>query len=250
MKSFRAGFALLVLIGGAAQAQVDLEGRYWMPQMSARIRVERGGFGTDIDARRDLGIPDANFPQGGITWTHGRNALSFTYTPVDLSGDQTVSRTIVFRGQSYVVGTRVQSDLEVSHLELRWAFQFVRVADGHVRFGPMVEAEGFLLRGSLRAPELNPPVSDRETLEFGLPAPGVALDLEPRPWLDIYGRVAGMKAGGYGHHVGSESGLKLRPWRPLSLAAGYRTFNLHVENSPDFALLRLRGPFLGAGVRF
>jgi hypothetical protein len=32
--------------------------------------------------------------------------------------------------------------------------------------------------------------------------------------------------------------------------AGYRTFNLRVDNSPDFARLQLRGLFVGAGVRF
>jgi hypothetical protein len=130
-----------------AQANLDLEGRYWMPQMSANLRVERGGSGTDIDARRDLGTPDTNFPQGAVTWTHGRNLLSFTYTPIDLTGDQTVSRTIVFRGVSYTIGTRVQSDLEVRHLELRWAFQFIRLADGRVRLGPMIEADGFASEG-------------------------------------------------------------------------------------------------------
>jgi hypothetical protein len=252
VKSIPTRSALILLVSAVAQAQssLDLEGRYWITQTSARLRVERGGFGTDIDARRDLGIPDTNFPQGAITWTHGRNVLSFTYTPIDLAGDQTVTRTIVFRGVSYTIGTRVQSDLEVRHLELRWAFQFVRLADGRVRFGPMIEADGFLLKGSVSAPALSPPVTAQEDLKVGLPAPGIALDIEPRRWIDIYGRVAGMEIGGYGYYVGSDSGVKVRPWRHVSLAAGYRTFNLRVDNSPDFARLQLRGPFVGAGIRF
>jgi hypothetical protein len=108
VKSIPTRCALLILLSALLQAQasLDLEGRYWMPQMSADLRVERGGFGTDIDARRDLGIPDTNFPQGAMTWTHGRNVLGFTYTPIDLAGDQMVSRTIVFRGVSYTIGTR------------------------------------------------------------------------------------------------------------------------------------------------
>ena len=233
-----------------AQSGVDLEGRYWATSMSTRIRVERGGFGTDIDARRDLGIPDAGFPQGSVTWTHGRNVLSFTYTPIDFAGDQTVTRTVVFRGRPYTVGTRVESELEVRHLELRWAFQFVRVADGRVRFGPMLEADGFFLRGALRAPELNPPVAEQEELKFGLPAPGLALDINLHKAVNVYGRVAGLGVGEYGYYVGSESGVRVHPWRHVSLSAGYRTFNLHVDNSPDFARFRLRGPFFGAGVRF
>jgi len=218
--------------------------------MSVRIRVERAGFGTDIDARRDLGVSDADFPEGGVTWTHGRNVVSFTYTPIDLAGDQTVTRTVVFGGRTYTIGTRIQSDLEVRQLELRWAFQFVRVADGRVRIGPAIQADGFFLRGSLRAPALSPPIAEQEDLKIGLLSPGLALDIEPLRWLDIYGRVAGIDVGGYGYYVGSESGVTVRPLRHLSLGAGYRTFNLHVDNSPDFARLQFRGPFIGAGVRF
>jgi hypothetical protein len=59
-----------------------------------------------------------------------------------------------------------------------------------------------------------------------------------------------MQAGDYGYFVGSDSGVKVRMWKYLVLTAGYRTFNLHVENSRDFARLRLRGPFLGAGFHF
>lgn len=108
-----------------------------MPQMGSRIRVERSGFGTDIDARRDLGMPDTNFPRGGVTWQRGRSRLRFDYTPIAYSGDQTVTRTVVFNGREYTVGTRVVSDLEVKHLELGWAYQFI----GRVRLrGPFVRA--------------------------------------------------------------------------------------------------------------
>jgi hypothetical protein len=44
--------------------------------------------------------------------------------------------------------------------------------------------------------------------------------------------------------------VKVTAWRHVLLTAGYRTFNLHVENSPDFARLHIGGPFVGAGFRF
>jgi len=233
-----------------AQNSIELTGRYWIPQMGSRIRVEANGFGTDIDARRDLGMPDTNFPLGGFTWRHGRSRLRFDYTPIDYSGDQTVSRTVVFRGQTYTVGTRVISDLQVRHLQLSWAYQFT-VHEGAFRIGPMVEADGFLMHGSLAAPNLKTaPFQQAEDLNAGLPTVGVAMDIQPHRRVDIYGQVSGMQAGSYGYFVESDSGVKVRAWKHVLLTAGYRTFNLHVENSPDFARLRLRGPFIGAGLRF
>jgi len=98
-----------------------------MPQMATRIRVEANGLGTDIDARRDLGIPDTNFPAGNFTWQHGRSRLRFDYTPIDYSGDQTVTRTVFFGGREYTLGTRVVSDLEVHHLQLSWSYAIVNV---------------------------------------------------------------------------------------------------------------------------
>jgi hypothetical protein len=216
--------------------------------MASRIRVDAAGFGTDIDTRRDLGMPDTNFPEGDFTWQHGRNRVRFSYTPIDYTGDQTVTRTVVFRGQSYTAGTRVVSEIEMQHLQLSWAYQFIRVGEGKFRIGPMVEANGFLMRGSLQAPELG--FGQAEELKAGTPTVGLAMDIQPHRAVDVYAQVSGMKAGSYGYFVESDAGVKVYPWRHLVVTAGYRTFNLHVESTPDFARMRMRGAFVGAGVRF
>ena len=241
-------FALLLPALLAAQQTVDFVGRYWIPQMSATIRVEAGGFGTDIDARTDLGFSNTNFPEGDFAWQKGRGRVTFSYTPIDFTGDQNVNRTIFFRGREYTIGTRVLSELEVQHLELTWAFQFIRAGHGLFRLGPMVAAEGFLLHGSLAAPAFN--LTEKENLSVGLPTAGLALNIQPHRRVDIYGQVAGMEIGGYGYFIGSDAGVKVVPWRNLLLTAGYRTFNLHVDSAPDLARLQLRGPFVGAGLRF
>src|SRR5215475_8493862 len=96
-----------------AQRTFDFEGRYWHTDVGSRIRVDRGGFGTDVDVVNDLGFSDAGFPEGKFTFQgKGGNRLSVAYTPIEFSGDQTVSRTIVFNGQPFTVGTRVVSGLE------------------------------------------------------------------------------------------------------------------------------------------
>jgi hypothetical protein len=232
----------------AAQQTVDFIGRYWIPQMSARIRVEAGGVGTDIDGRSDLGLSDTNLPEGDFAWQKGRSRVTFSYTPIDFTGDQNVNRTVFFRGRQYTIGTRVLSELEVQHMELTWAFQFIRTEHERFRLGPMIAAEGFLLHGSLVAPALN--LTEKEDLSVGLPTVGVALDIQPDRRLDIYGQVAGMQVGGYGYFIGSDVGVKVSPWRHVLLTSGYRTFNLHVDDAPDFARLQLRGPFVGVGFRF
>jgi hypothetical protein len=245
--------AILFLLAAAAapaQRYFEFEGRYWMPQMTARLRVDAAGFGTEIDAAHDLGIGGKNFPQGQFTFQGaGRNRVQFTFTPIDFTGDQVVSRTIVFRGNQYTFGTRVLSDLQVQHLQLSWAYQ-LSAYDGLVKIGPLLEADGFLTSSRLQAPNLNPVVDQKEDLAAGLPTVGLALDVNPHRRVDIYGQVSGMKAGSYGYYVGSDAGVKVRAWHGLVLSAGYRNFNLHITNAPDFARLDMRGTFVGAGWRF
>ena len=216
--------------------------------MSTRIRVEAGGFGTDIDGRRDLGLADTGFPEAVVTVRAGRHRFTFSYTPIEYSSDQDVNRTVFFRGRQYTIGTRVVSDLDVKQLELTWSWQFVRAANGRFRLGPMLAAEGFLMHGALAAPNLG--FAESENLSVGLPTAGLALDIELHRRVSLYGQASGMQIGSYGYFIGSDAGVKVSPLRHMLLTAGYRTFNLHVENAPDFARLQLRGPFFGAGIRF
>jgi hypothetical protein len=232
-----------------AQNSVELTGRYWMPQLGSRIRVESNGFGTDIDARRDLGMADSNFPLGGFTWQRGRSRLRFEYTPIEYSGDQNVTRTVFFASRQYTAGTRVVSNLQVQHLQLSWSYQFIHVREGKFRLGPVTELNGFLMRGTLAAPDLATPFHQTEDLKTGIPTVGLAMDIQPHRNIDIYGQVSGMTAGSYGNFVSSDSGVKVR-WKRLLFTGGYRTFNLNVNTSQDFAHFRLRGPFVGAGFAF
>jgi len=176
--------------------------------------------------------------------------LVFGYTPLDYSGDQVVSRTVVFNGRQYTLGTRIQSALSIQHLQLGWSYDLIRAKEGRIRVGPVVEADGFLMHGRLTAPDLATPITEVEDVSAGLPTAGVALTISPHRRVDIYGQVAGMSAGSYGYFVGSDSGVRVRPVSHLLLTAGYRTFNLHIESSADFFRTQLRGPFVGAGFWF
>ena len=141
-------FILVLMAVGSlsAQASIEFEGRFWFSRLNSKIRVESRGLGTDIDARNDLGFTDSNFPTGRVAVHWGHSRLGFEYTPLDFSGDQTVSRTLIFNGRTYTLGTRVVSGLEVRHLQLGWTYQF-RLLEGRIKIGPLVEGHGFLVNG-------------------------------------------------------------------------------------------------------
>jgi hypothetical protein len=233
------------------QRAVEFEARYWNPRSHSRIRVTSGGVGSDIDFRKDLGIPDTKFQEGRFTFQgRGMNRLRFAYTPIDYAGDGKVARTVWFDGRQYTAGTRVLSNLEIRHFQLGWACQFINIHDGAFKLGTLLQANGFLMKGRLRAPDLTPSVDQSENIRGGLPAVGLALDINPHRKVNVFGEFAGLKIRRYGYFVHSDAGIKIRPVNNGFITVGYRNFNLHAKNEPDFARFELRGLFVGGGAHF
>lgn len=234
-----------------ADTKVEFEGRYWITGLTAKAKVTEDGIGTDIDFKADLGLKDKNFPEGRFTWYTGpKSKLRFAYTQISYSGDKNAERTIEFGGETYAVGTRVITDLDVKYLRLGWAWQFINVADGKVKFGTLLEAKGFWVDTSLEAPNMFPPVKESEKFAIGLPTIGFALDINPHKVVNVFAEISGLPAGKYGYFLDGEAGVKVIPLKNLSIIGGYRIFDIKAKDEPDYARLKISGPFIGATLRF
>jgi hypothetical protein len=249
--------ALIVLIFtpclalGQKGPTLELEGRYWFTDLKGKIKVTEAHLGTDIDLKRVLGIKDENLPEARLTWHTGpKSKIRLAYTQVGFEGDENIDQTVEFRGQTYAVGTRVETDALVRYLRLGWVWQFIDIGKGAVKLGTLLEGKAFWIRASLEAPDLSTPVKESKKYFFGLPTIGVALDINPHKIVNIFGEVSGLSAGNYGYVYDAEAGIKLIPVRFLSIVGGYRIFEVEAKHDPDHAKLRLHGPFVGATLRF
>ena len=148
------------------------------------------------------------------------------------------------------MGTRVITDLDVKYLRLGWAWQLTNIANSKVKFGILLEAKGFVLDTSLEAPNLIPPIKESARFRVGLPTIGAALDVNPHKVVNVFAEVSGIYAGEYGYFLDGEAGVKIIPIKNLSVVGGWRTLNFKGEDDPDFAKLRISGPFVGATLRF
>jgi hypothetical protein len=252
-RSLAVAALLLPWVGGVLPAQraVEFEVRYWMPTVQSRLRLGDQGLASEIDFKKDLGVPDPKLPEGRFTYFgKGNHRLRLAYSPIEFNGDSLVTRTVVFGGKQYAVGTRVLSDLEIQHLKLGWAWQFINVHNGVFKLGTLLEANGFLMKGRLRTSNLVPAVDEREDLSVGLPTAGLAMDINPHSKLNLFAEVSGLKIGRYGYFVNTDAGVKVYPVSNVFLTGGYRNFNLHAKVDPDFARVVLRGLFVGGGVHF
>ncbi len=243
---------LLATIGVAtADTKVEFEGHYWITDLTAKAKVTENNIGTDIDFKADLGLTDKNFPEGHFTWYTGpKSKLRLAYTQISYSGNKNVERTIEFGGETYTVGTPVITDLDVKYLRLGWVWQFINIAEGKVKFGTLLEVKGFWIDTTLEAPNMVPPIKESEKFAIGLPTIGVALDINPHKMVNIFAEISGLPAGKYGYFLDGKAGIKIIPIKNLSILSGYRIFDIKAENAPDFAKLRISGPFIGATLRF
>jgi hypothetical protein len=165
-------------------------------------------------------------------------------------GDTNLTKAIDFNGETYNVGTLVESKLDIRYFRLGWAWQFINMGKGKLKLGTLVEGKVFWANGSLEAPNLSPPVKESGNLVFGLPTIGLALDINPHRILNIFVEGSGMYAGSYGYMYDVEAGVKLIPIKILSILAGYRILEFKGQIEHNFVRARVYGPFVGGTVRF
>lgn len=244
-----AGIMILFFVLGIAFAEtVEFEGRYWVADLDAKIRITKAGIGEEFDLKSDLGIDNENMPEAIIYWHTGHNSkLRFAYTQAEVDGDQTVTRTIQFAGQTFNAGTRVVSDFEIKYLRFGWIWQFLNLFD-KVKLGPVLELKAINADVSLDAPGLG--IRESENFWAGLPTAGLAFNITPIKKLDLFAEFSGLPAGDIGYFLDAEAGIKIMPSKYFTITGGYRAIRLKAKDGSDFTKLDINGPFVGASIKF
>jgi hypothetical protein len=167
--------ALLALLAAPASAQYKpkplndpatgekfhIEGGadFWFP--STNILVTSGGSGslsglsgTEIDAKRDLGLTDKRLPKLQVTLRPARShKFRFEYIPIEYEATTTLTRNIDFNGQRYRVGIPINATLDWSAYRFAYEYDFVVKNWGFVGF--VVEAKYTDVNVQLASPVLN-----------------------------------------------------------------------------------------------
>jgi hypothetical protein len=240
---------LLAVTTAFAQGVLELQLIRWSPGLDATIRSVTLAHQVDpdlaiIDLKHDLGMSDERHDDYRlIAWTGPRSRVRFGYMKMDYSGDTSVERTIDFNGETYTVGTRVVSDLSLKYGRLGWVWE--PIGTTAAGFGFILEAKRVDLDAGLLAPDLVPQVSERHSLSATFPSVGLALDLHPSRRFGLYAEVSGISAGSKGHLVDGEAGVRIAVLPFLTVLGGYRTFDLRVEDQPDFGKFKNSGGFVG-----
>ncbi len=244
--------SLLFFAPGLALAQiVELEGRYWFTDVKAKVKVDSGGLeGTDVDFIDDLGLDAENAP--GVRLTFGlpfNSKIRLAYTYLHLQGDTTLTQSITFGGAIFAAGTLVDSELELHYGRLGWIWQPI-VVPGILKLGPVFELKVAVLDASVDSRNTVPTIKESQELGLILPTIGAALDFTPHRMIHLFAEVSGLPGGSLGYILDAEAGIRFVPLPFLTIAGGYRLFDLKIEHDDDSGRTKLYGPFVGVSLRF
>jgi hypothetical protein len=229
------------------RVKVKFEGRYWITNLKGAVNIS-GDPNTPINLRSDLGLQKGNLPEARFIWRpNPKRKLKLDFIQISYDGAGTLQQTIDYSRSTFLAGTKVVSSFEIKQVKFGYVWQSFNIKN-RVKFGPQFEIRGLWTKSSLAVPG----TGIKESTKATIPLPSIGFDLEAYPHrrFRFFAAFSGTPAASFGNFIDWEAGAEIFPAENLRLIGGYRALDLRGKKDDDFARLRLRGPFIGAGVRF
>jgi len=238
----------LLLPASSLAFEIGARGYYWFPSLDGTARVDENGIvGSTVDFEKEFGIEDENYPSFEVFLGGGRHHLSFIYTNIDYSGRKTLTREIIFNGETYSINDLVTSSIEYKMMDLFYQYDFLNLEN---------VLAGFSLGLVFHAKYLDGEVSlrnggyEKEDFIFLIPMIGFNLHIGILADL-VEARLRGTAVGYSGDTLYElMADISLTPLPFLDIHGGYRTFVINIDEDDIIFDYNMSGPYLALTVRF
>ena len=240
--------ALLLPVSSLA-FEIGARGYYWFPSLDGTVKVDEAGIiGTTLDFENDLGIADENYPSVEVFVGGGNHHLSLTYTDIEYSGRKTLTREIIYRGETYAVSDLVTSSIEYQMLDLHYQYDLLDLENilGGFSLGGVFQVK--YLDGDVRLTTTG--IDEKE--DFTIPIPMVGLNLHIGILADILeARVRGT-AISYGGNTIYEfmADISWTPFPFLDIHGGYKSFIIDIDEDEVVFDYDMSGPYVALTLSF
>lgn len=242
---------VLLLAAGPALADeiVSLKAGYLTLSPEGQFAVFSNGIGTQVDMEDDLGFEDSEDLTVEAAVQLGPFRLSAGYLPIQFSGDGTLTRSVTFDGQTFAASTVVDSDVDIDLYDVGLTWYLLNLDDLPVRvqLGPELSVKW--VDADLSIDDRSTGIGASESVSAPVPTIGLRGRLGLSDLLGLVGRVGYLE---YDNNSFLDADVQLE-FSPIPLAgvfAGYRHFDLEVEESDVFLDVTFAGPYGGVFVRF
>lgn len=245
-------FAALVLIFSSyalcQEQRFSIEGKYWMPSFSMKLRAEGNVANPTIVDDKLLDIKRENFvdirAQFKITDAH---AIRATYTPISYKGDTNITETINFGDQIFPAGAYVESKLKMDYFRAAWLWKVLDDKKG-TKLYTILEGKIYLAEATLDAPYQ--PAKHKYEVNVGVPTIGLLFEGDLGKGFGIYAEATGIYAGDRGYLFDAEAGLNWKIHKNIHIDGGYRAHLIDFNKGDDMLRLKMYGPYVGLKVKF
>jgi len=203
---------------------------------------------TNIDFVQEFGIERKGFPE--IRFTAGRShKFRFGYIPVKYEADATIQRTITFRGQTFTVGAPASTEIGWDIWKFGYEWDFVSREKGYA--GLIVDLKYNKLDASIASPALTRTAATEQNAP--VPTIGIAGRGYPHPMVSIGGEFSGLKVSSGDFEANYwdfdvNAAVTFGPY--IGVQGGFRSITVDFTIEEDIGDLKLKGPYIGAVVRF
>ena len=242
--------AVLLLPASSSAFEVGARGYYWFPSLDGTVKVEESGIGDTIDFDKDLGIDDENYPCVEAFVGLGNHHLSLTYTDIDYSGKETLTRSIDFAGVTYEVNDLVTSSIEYSMIDLHYQYDLLDLENILAGFSLGGVFQVKYLQGDVRLKTTD--INEDEEEDFILPIPMLGVNLHLGILADILeARLRGTAIGYSGNSIYELTGdVSWTPFPFMDIHGGYKTFVIDIDEDDVLFDYDMSGPYVALTVGF
>ena len=248
------GFLIFLLLLSLPSYGFDFgaRGYYWWPDFSGDLRVDENAIvGTTIDAQDDLDIDDESYPTVEVFFGLGNHHLTLTYTKADYSGENNITRDIVFNGQTYTANAFVESDLEFQMLDLEYQYDFINIENVVGGFSMGVLARAKYIEGEARLKSVSLGFDEDETFKVPLPMLGIGVRVGLiADLLEARVKGAGITYSGSTFYD-AQADLAFTPFPAVAIHGGYRIMKLNIDDISNVTSdIEFKGPYAGITISF
>ena len=229
----------------------------WFP--TAELSINAGGSGalegipgTDINAKRDLGLVDKRLPVLNLVLKAARkHRFRVQFIPIKYEQSAILTRTVDFNGQRYTVGLPVNSILDWKQLRLGYEYDFIIKSRGFGGF--IIEDKQTDVRVDLATPFIRPQFARARA---PIPALGGIARVWVVPRANITAEVTGFTIpdtveGRYNaHYVDIDVYGTINPTNNVGVKIGYRSLDMNYKFEEDAGAFTLKGFYIGLVARY
>lgn len=233
-----------------ADELLSLKAGYQLLSPSGTIAGSVGGD-TPLNVKSDLDLDDSGGLTGEIALNWGRSRLSVNYLPISFSGTGTLKFDGIFNGQIFAQGDELDSTFEIALYDIGYSYFIVNLDDLPTRFQLGLEVAVKVADSEVIVRNLHPDrlFTERESALVPIPTVGLRSRIALADFLGITGRIGYMEVDA-NRFLDAEAQLEFSPVPMLGLYAGYRYFDLKIDEKDLYVETDFSGPFGGLMVRF